>query len=167
MRSKPVAIFGGSFDPPHEGHMEVVRELLNSNDFRLVVLALTKQNPLKKLGATEFALRHEMLLKVVSAEKFPITDYPAGSGLYISTFPYNYTYEFVDNWRSKSQDDLVWVIGEDLREEVVKWKNWDKLKLGLKIMPEFHSKRSTKVRQNEISPHPALINFIKEKGLYQ
>jgi len=163
---KPVAIFGGSFDPPHEGHMQVVRELLGSKDYRLIVLAVTMQNPLKKSKATDFDTRLVMLKTVVLAEGFPLADSAEGTGVYISEFPYNYTYEFVENWKSKRQDELVWVIGEDLKDEVKQWRNWNNLNLNLKIMPEYCSMRSTQVRQKEMSPHPALDNFIRDRGLY-
>jgi len=42
------ALFGGSFDPPHIGHKEIVKKVLKLPDIDRVVVVPTYLNPFKK-----------------------------------------------------------------------------------------------------------------------
>src|SRR5205809_513151 len=121
------AILGGSFDPPHQGHISIINKIRSEYKFNLVIIALTSQNPLKGRVATAYELRIEMLKKVLSAENIPLTDNPLGEGVFISDHRYQFTYEFVDFWRKNYQKNFIWVIGEDLIDQVIHWKQWARL----------------------------------------
>lgn len=43
-----VAMFGGSFDPPHIGHKAIVYEVLNKLDIDMLLIVPAFQNPLKE-----------------------------------------------------------------------------------------------------------------------
>ncbi len=43
-----VAMFGGSFDPPHIGHKAIVYEVLNRLDIDILLIVPSFQNPLKQ-----------------------------------------------------------------------------------------------------------------------
>jgi nicotinate-nucleotide adenylyltransferase len=59
-QSKPiVAIFGGSFDPPHKGHQSIVASAIEYLDIDRLILVPTYLNPFK---STAFALASQRLL---------------------------------------------------------------------------------------------------------
>ncbi len=159
-------IFGGTFDPPHRGHLWIVNQLLKTKRFELIVIAVTTQNPLKESRATPLELRLEMLGILLKAESLPLTQDPKGSGVYISDIPYSYTYEFVDYWRKNFSSQVAWAIGEDLKEEFLSGREWQRLNLPLVILPELAGFRSTRIRQGQLPPHPALTDFIAQRRLY-
>ena len=161
------AIFGGSFDPPHQGHAELIRAVLVSDQFRLIVLAVTAQNPFKTRQATAHPLRLYMLRLLLKAEGFELTEEPRGKGVFLCPLPYQYTFEFVDYWRDNFEKNIAWVIGEDLKDEVFTWKDWTRMKLPLLILPEIEGFRSTQVRTGQLQPHPAIRQFIQEHSLYR
>ena len=47
-KRKSLGIFGGSFDPPHKGHVEISRISLKKIKLKKIYWVITKKNPLKK-----------------------------------------------------------------------------------------------------------------------
>ena len=45
---KNIGILGGSFDPPHRGHIFVTKQSIKRLKLKKVIWAITKKNPLKK-----------------------------------------------------------------------------------------------------------------------
>ena len=43
-----IGIFGGSFDPPHRGHLEISKISLKKIKLKTVYWVITKKNPFKK-----------------------------------------------------------------------------------------------------------------------
>ena len=43
-----IGIFGGSFDPPHIGHVEISRISLKKLNLKKIYWIVTKKNPFKK-----------------------------------------------------------------------------------------------------------------------
>ncbi|MBU1658666.1 nicotinate (nicotinamide) nucleotide adenylyltransferase [bacterium] len=61
-----IALFGGSFDPPHIGHEAIVRALLNFNDVEKVVIMPTFLNPFKSKSYAPAKLRLKWLKEIFS-----------------------------------------------------------------------------------------------------
>lgn len=147
-------IFGGTFDPIHEGHVGVVRELLSKN--KNVVIAPTESNPFKNSPSYSFDQRLEMVKKVLAYEKIEF-GIKLPSNLFLCDYKYNFVCDFVDWWKAHYGGNLFWVIGPDLVNEVQKWKNWSQLNLQVYVAKNYaNDLHSTDVR-NQIRPiHPAL-----------
>ena len=45
---KKIGIFGGTFDPPHRGHVQIANFSLKKLQLSYLIWAVTKKNPLKK-----------------------------------------------------------------------------------------------------------------------
>jgi len=83
-RGRRVAFFGGSFDPPHLGHLAVARAARAALSLDTVLLAPVGAQPLKPLGATaSFETRLAMTRLAIAAEPgfaVSLADAPKASG---------------------------------------------------------------------------------------
>ena len=162
--SKHLYIFGGTFDPPHQGHLGVIKELKD----KTVIIAPTFANPFKNQSKYSFKQRVSMLKAMLDYEKIEYKNLDNviksksefRNKVLISDFKYEYVCDFVSWIKSKYDCTLTWVIGPDLVEQVKTWKNWDEMKLELYVSKtHFNDIRSTEVRKGEKELHPALRDF--------
>ena len=47
-KKKGLGILGGSFDPPHKGHLKISLISLKKLDLKIIYWIITKKNPFKK-----------------------------------------------------------------------------------------------------------------------
>ena len=66
---KTIALFGGSFDPPHLGHKAVVDAILSTLDVDEVVVMPAYLNPFKSKVYASGSLRFQWLQKIFSSYK--------------------------------------------------------------------------------------------------
>ena len=57
-KKKGIGIFGGSFDPPHKGHIKISKISLKKIKLKKIYWIITKKNPFKK--KTYFSLKQRM-----------------------------------------------------------------------------------------------------------
>jgi nicotinate-nucleotide adenylyltransferase len=83
-REKRVAFFGGSFDPPHLGHLAVARAARRALDLDTVLFAPVGAQPLKPQGATaSFEHRLAMTRLAIAGDpgfELSLADQPKASG---------------------------------------------------------------------------------------
>jgi nicotinate-nucleotide adenylyltransferase len=104
-----IAIFGGSFDPPHTGHEAIVREALKSLDMDRLFIVPTYLNPFKKSFFLDETMRFKLLQKLFKSEKkVEICDYEIVQKRAV------YTIETVKFLQQQTQCSTIYlIIGED------------------------------------------------------
>lgn len=157
-------IFGGSFDPMHEGHVGIVRHLCAEN--RLVVIAVTEQNPFKARSFASHQLRVKMIKQILAAEGIPLLERPGEKGVFLSEYPYERVADFVRNWRKSISGTIHWVVGEDIVDEVPKWRDWETLDVALHAVPISLLVHSTDVREGRVPPHSAIRELTLAENIY-
>ena len=74
--TKKIALLGGSFNPPHQGHIHISKEALKKLQVQQVWWVPTKQNPLKKLQNPSFDLRFKKCQEITkNFNKIKVTSY--------------------------------------------------------------------------------------------
>ncbi len=157
-------VFGGTFDPIHEGHISVVRELLDK--FKLVIIAPTLKNPWKQFEPNPLCLRREMIELVLAAENIPLFTNKQEKGVWIADLEYIYTEDLLKQLRQLLKGTLHWAVGEDSASGIHKWKDFEKLELALIIVKITIPVHATNIREAKIPIHPALRAFAKEHKLF-
>ena len=116
-----MGILGGSFDPPHKGHLIISKISLKKLRIKKVYWILTKKNPFKKksfYSLKERLLRCKKLIKKSKNIEVIYLDDKIKSSRTISVLNYFKRY--------KNKKNLHLIIGSDNLINFHKWKSWKK-----------------------------------------
>lgn len=125
---KKIGVLGGTFNPPHFGHLKIAKTVLKKLNLNKIIFIPTGIQPLKE-KKSDMALakdRLEMTKILIEGEpKFEISDYE------IRKKRKSYTIETIKYLKRKYKNSKIyWIIGEDSLREIIeeKWKG------GLKVL---------------------------------
>lgn len=128
-----VGLLGGSFNPPHEGHMHASLTALRMLRLDFVWWLVTPQNPFKEAeGMVPYAERLALCRAYADHPRIMVSDIESQMGT-IRTF---------DTLRSLKtafpDTDFVWITGMDIAHEFHLWRRWQDI---LKLAPTVHVAR--------------------------
>lgn len=125
--TQSVALYGGSFDPVHLGHLAVARAAAARFQLERVYFVPADVQPLKaQQRATNFYHRHAMLtLALEGEEKFVPSLLEAPEIVRASKQAASYSVETVARLRARLPKDtrLYFLIGMDAFQHVAKWRS--------------------------------------------
>ncbi len=118
-----IAIFGGSFDPPHLGHEAVINEALKSLHVDKLFVIPTYLNPFKKEFFAPSTLRLKWLEKLFTCKEVEILDFEVKQKRAVPTIE---TVEYLQN--SYNLEKIYLIIGADNFATIESWHRYDELK---------------------------------------
>ena len=118
-----IAIFGGSFDPPHIGHEKIVEKALEMLELEQLFVVPTFLSPFKETFSAPPALRLEWLQKIfASTPKTKVLSYECDQHRQVPTI------ETVLHIKSLYPDaKLFLIVGSDSFASLPKWNRYDEL----------------------------------------
>ncbi len=119
-----VAVFGGSFDPPHLGHEEIIKKTLQELDIEVLFIVPTFLNPFKESFFAPSWKRYKWVEKLLkNYPKTEIVDYEIRQNRPVPTIE---TIKYLlENYEL---DKIYLIIGADNVDTLHKWKNYNELK---------------------------------------
>jgi nicotinate-nucleotide adenylyltransferase len=117
-----VGLFGGSFNPPHEGHALVAKIALRSLGLDQLWWMVTPGNPLKsKRYLAPLAERLALSEKIADDPKIRVTAFE-------KTLGSTYTEQVLERIRARNRRvRFVWIMGADNLKDFHRWQNWQKI----------------------------------------
>jgi nicotinate-nucleotide adenylyltransferase len=119
---KTVALYGGSFDPPHIGHEAIIKALEKLDFIDKIVIMPTFLNPFKEKFTAPAPLRLQWLKKIFQEYK----------NIEVSSFEVNKKRKVpaIETVRALQEkyDKIYLVIGADNLESLQNWYNYNELK---------------------------------------
>jgi nicotinate-nucleotide adenylyltransferase len=153
LKNKKIALYGGSFNPIHIGHLLTGIEVAEKLNYDYIIF-IPDNIPVHK-EYSDMASGHDRLrmaeLSIKGIENFIISDIEIKRG------GYSYTYETVMEMKEilKYEGKFGIIFGDDLLDGLPDWKNFDKLK-------EMTDLICLK-RKNELSINIEGISYIKNR----
>jgi len=116
-----VGLLGGSFDPPHAGHVHITLEALRRFGLDRVWWLVTPGNPLKARGPAPFARRVAAARALLDHPRVNVTDIEAQIGT-------TYTAETTAALQAMHPGvRFVWLMGADNLASFHLWDQWQRL----------------------------------------
>jgi nicotinate-nucleotide adenylyltransferase len=121
---KRVAVFGGTFDPVHNGHLTIGRKLIELFELDLFVLIPAFHAPHKPDRKPTSAYHRFAMLAIATREDEKITI----STLELDQTKPRYSVETIPELKSIYADTkLFFVIGADSWQDIRTWKHWEEV----------------------------------------
>ncbi|NNC88765.1 MAG: nicotinate (nicotinamide) nucleotide adenylyltransferase [Akkermansiaceae bacterium] len=188
MKAQRIALFGGTFDPVHLGHIEVAQAAVDALDLDLVLFVPCRQSPHKDDGTVASEDDRLEMLEIATAD----IPWAAISEIEMLLPPPSYSWLTAESMREIFPSArLFWLMGEDQWEVIDSWARPEYFATLVEIIvhsrggtpgpnPAFrthfisgrHPASATAIR--EAAPanlpgewlDPAVERFIRDRGLY-
>lgn len=119
VKGRRIGLFGGSFNPAHEGHFDLAKTALVRLRLDLVWWMVSPQNPLKPADETgDFNERMKHTAQIARHPKFIVTDIEKKLGTTSTAQTLFHLAPLLD------QGNFVWLMGADSFAGLDRWINW-------------------------------------------
>ncbi|WP_439153896.1 nicotinate-nucleotide adenylyltransferase [Yoonia sp.] len=113
-----IGLLGGSFDPPHAGHVHITKEALKRFGLDHVWWLVSPGNPLKQSGPAPLAHRMRAARALMEHPRVTVTDIEAHLGT-------RYTAQTLVALRRRHPGvRFVWLMGADNLAQFHRWQDW-------------------------------------------
>jgi len=109
-----IGIFGGSFDPPHKGHLHIAKLFIKQLKLKKLIWSVSNKNPLvKKKYFYNFKERKTLSKKITNNNKKII----------INNFDKKYSYQLLKAIKKKyKNNNIFFLVGADNIKYLHKWE---------------------------------------------
>lgn len=119
-----IAIYGGSFDPPHNGHISVIKEALKLKIDKLIIVP-AYISPFKDKTIANGNLRLKWMkeiVKTLNSDKIIVNDFEIKQKKKVTTYETIMHLKSIYNYKT-----AYIIIGADNLQNLNKWSNYDLL----------------------------------------
>ncbi|CAN2534013.1 nicotinate-nucleotide+adenylyltransferase [Methylocapsa aurea] len=117
-----IGLFGGSFDPPHEGHAHVSQVALRRLALDRLWWLVTPGNPLKETaGLPSLAGRIDAAKKIARDPRIAVTGIEAAIGARYTADTLRFLHRRCPGVR------FVWIMGADNLLQFHRWRDWEEI----------------------------------------
>jgi nicotinate-nucleotide adenylyltransferase len=115
-----IGLLGGSFDPPHAGHVHITRRALSVFRLDRVWWLVSPGNPLKPDSPAAIARRVAAAQALLTDGRVVVSDIEARLGT-------RYTAETLDHLLPRPGVRFVWLMGADNLATLHRWERWESI----------------------------------------
>tara|TARA_Y100001960_G_C14197818_1_gene598089 strand:- start:36 stop:563 length:528 start_codon:yes stop_codon:yes gene_type:complete len=123
-----IGVLGGTFDPPHKGHLHISKIALKKLNLKKILWVVTKRNPLKKKPYLKLEDRIKLSKKTAKRSKKISIKY------FDDKLRSSNTFNLLNYIKNKTKADIFFLMGSDNLKKFHKWKNWKQIPKFAKIV---------------------------------
>lgn len=116
-----IGLLGGSFDPPHAGHVHITREAIKAFGLDRVWWLVSPGNPLKQTGPAPLDRRLDVARDIMQDPRVEVTDVEARIGTRATADTLTVLQRTYPGVR------FVWLMGADNLAQLHLWHNWRRI----------------------------------------
>ena len=139
-----IGLLGGSFDPPHAGHLFISKDALKRFNLDRIWWVVAKQNTLKENKASDFNNRMKLCKKLLKKEPRIL---PLDIEKKIES---NDTIDVLNLIKQNNHNKYLWIMGSDSFFTFDKWPEWQKILRLIKII--VYDRTNFLFKENKINP---------------
>ena len=127
-KNRRLGLLGGTFDPPHKGHVEISKYAIKKLNLSSLIWAITKKNPMKKIPF--LTLKKRVLLsknKVNKIKKVKVKSFD-------KTIRSSKTIDLIKYINKNKKLQIFFLMGSDNLISFHKWHEWKKISELVKIV---------------------------------
>lgn len=150
-----IGVFGGTFDPPHRGHLEFARAAQNHLGLDEVLFLPANRNPIKRGKASPARDRLAMV-------QLMIEDQPrmAVSDLEITRGGASYMVESLQELQFSRPGDYWLLLGADAVRRIAEWKSPEKIVKLARLAVALRDRMSAEGVERATRPFQARVDLI-------
>ena len=113
-----IGILGGSFDPAHQGHLEITKQSKKRFKLKNIIWAITKQNPFKDKSKSSLKSRIHFAKKLIGKNKYIKVKF------YEEKIGSNKSIDLINHLNKNKKFEIYLIIGADNLINFHKWYKW-------------------------------------------
>ena len=153
-----IGIFGGSFDPPHKGHIEIARLCRDKFSLDKLIFVPAGVPYYKKAGNTQSVHRYNMTKLAAAPYGFEVSD------IEINSLEYTYTCDTLIKFRNMYPGGkLYFIVGADSLDYMDTWKNPEIIFSSCEIIAASRKNSSLDAKNTLKKKYGAKIHFLNNK----
>ena len=160
-RKRKIGILGGTFDPPHKGHLKISLEAKKKYHLTKIIWAITKKSPFKNKTSDKLKKRIELSKKMCIRKPFILIKH------YEKKIKSNRSIDLIYYLKKKFVNyEFFFLMGADNLINFHKWYKWKEIASNCNILVfdrygyKLKSKRSISFKKL-INKNLTFINFNK------
>ena len=118
LKKNKIGILGGSFDPPHKGHLAISREAKKKLKLKKIIWAITNKNPFKKKSSLTLSSRIQYCEKIIKKTAFIEVKFLE------KKIKSNKTIELINFFTKNRKNQIYFIMGADNLINFHKWHKW-------------------------------------------
>ena len=113
-----IGILGGTFDPPHKGHLEISVQAKKRFGLKNIVWAITRQNPFKNESTSSLRNRMQFAKKLIGKNDYIKVKF------YEDKIASNKTIDLINHLIKNKKNEIYFIMGADNLVNFHKWHKW-------------------------------------------
>ena len=157
-QNRRIGLLGGSFNPPHEGHVHISLAALKGLKLDCVWWLVTPQNPLKGAKPLPLEERLKLCRGLVDHPRILVTDLEKDLGT-------NITYDSVRKLKKHyPKTHFVWISGMDNALSLHHWNHWQDLLKEICMVHLTRPPAKSLVRGSPLRDYSAQSHHVIDKA---
>ena len=155
IQKKYIGLLGGSFDPPHKGHLGISKIAIKKLELKKIYWVITKKNPFKNKTFYSLTERVKLAKKISRTQK-------KIQVIYLENIIKSCRTIDVINYfiKKKKIKDIFFIIGSDNLIQFHKWKSWKKIVKLTKLIVFSRRGYDKKSKKSKVA------KYLKNKIIY-